>query len=89
MGGIEVALRGAVVGQVQSGEGEDGEHDVVALEADLDNGYPPEVADARVGREGGAGAGGEVVEKFELQVGEVISLRLSRSRRCGRRRVCC
>lgn len=42
------------------GEGENGRHDVVALEADLGNGGAPEVTDAGIGDEGGVGVGSEL-----------------------------
>jgi len=72
VGGVEVALGRAVAGEVERREGKNGQHDEVALEADLDNGEAPEVADAGICGKGGVGFGSEVVKEFEFKIGEVI-----------------
>jgi len=85
LGRVEVASLRAVVGQVQGADGQYRPHDVVALEADLDDGHAPEVAHAWVDGEGRVRQGGEVVEELELEQGEVfVALRVNhgRSWRC-------
>ena len=74
VGRVMIATVGAVVGEVEGADGEDGAHDEVALEADLDDGDAPKVTDVGVGGQCGVGEGGEVVEELELEHREMVSI---------------
>ena len=54
-------------GQMERAHSEDGTHDVVAGQTQLDYVVAPERPDAGVGGEGGVSLGGEVVKEFEFE----------------------
>mgnify|MGYP007135353043 CR=1 FL=1 len=56
-----------MIRQVQRANSQHGTHDVVAGEPELHHVVSPEGPEARVCRQGGVGAGGEVVEEFKLE----------------------
>ena len=70
-GHVELAPRGAVEGEMQRGQGQDGAHDVVTLEAHGGNSVAPEVLAEAVVGEGGVGGGGVVEQQLEVKRVEV------------------
>ena len=61
---VDVFLFEAEVSEVEGGDGEDTAHDERVGEAELGDVDAPEGFEEGIGGEGGAGGGGEVVEKF-------------------------
>lgn len=69
LGRVKITTLRSVVGEVEGAQRQDGAHDVVTFETELDDVYPPELANGQVGGEGGVRVDGEVVEEFKLQQG--------------------